>query len=305
MALKIKTEEEYQNLLAHIKDKRTGGPTPDGPSPLPGAGKRASRLALGANPGAAAGRTPENCANPPGAKRKGVKETPILASLRDCSIEVEASPTHMTIAFKGARLFTLNEIYAMLQYRSYIIFAYKKQWHALVLNALRLAGKNKPSFDGPCKVTLFRQGSKKVDRDSLMVMFKYIIDALKHEPKNKHVGLFSDDNPDIVYDDEKIQLLGEPIVGIRVEQIPVDSIKPDLTLADLFDRVPPSLAPPSASEAAPSGPRGKKTKTRQPPPMDPPAGSPPLDKPSGTQPGAVVDDPIDKKRVVKKNSNKE
>lgn len=260
MALKIKTEEDYQSLLAQIKGK---GQTPPTPCLVDGAcafsskktnTQKAKAIKTSTAAKAAKSEIHTGLENPVPVKRKGVKEMPILTSLRDCSIEIEVSPDHMTIAFKGARLFTLNEIYAMLQYRSYVVFAYKKQWHELVLNALRLAGKKKPSFLGPCKVTLFRQGSKKVDRDSLMVMFKYIIDALKHDPKKKHVGLFDDDNPDIVYDDEKIQTIGEPIIGIRIEQIALNAIKPDLTLADLFDRVPQSLiaAPTAASANSPS-----------------------------------------------------
>ena len=161
-----------------------------------------------------------------------------MTSLRECQIEVEASPTHVTLLFRGARLFTLNEIYALLQYRSYIIFAYKKQWHALVQNGLRLMGRSRPHFDGPCKLTLFRQGKKAVDRDSLMVMFKYIIDALKDEKNSRTLGIFPDDNPDIVYDDEKIQSIGEPMVGLRVELISPAPQVATRGAEHLFDRPP-------------------------------------------------------------------
>jgi hypothetical protein len=242
MALKIKSEEEYQGLLAKIKSKD---------KPILGMetlAKKASRRTKNPDSKTDEPRTiqqeegiNELMLAKVAKKRQGVKETPILTSLRECSLEVETSKNHISIAFKGARLFTLNEIYAMLQYRSYVIFAYKKQWHALVANALRLAGKNKPQFNGPCKVTLFRQGKRKVDRDSLMVMFKYIIDALKHDHKNNYVGIFDDDNPDIVYEDEKIQLIGDPIIGIRVEQIAPASLRPEGSLTDLFDRVPAAL----------------------------------------------------------------
>lgn len=169
-------------------------------------------------------------------KRQGVKEMPILQSLSQCSIRVEVSPTHVSLVFDGARLFTLNELFALLEYRKYVVFAYKKQWRELVARGLALAGDELPHFKTPCKVTLFRQGSKLVDRDSFSVMFKYIIDALKDEPKQSRRGIFPDDNPDIVFDDDKWQSLGDPIVGIRVDLIdPVPVIDRASRVNQLFN----------------------------------------------------------------------
>lgn len=164
-----------------------------------------------------------------------------MASLKQCSVEVECSATHATMLFKGARLFTLNEILAILQYRSYIVFSYKKHWQALVQQGMSLMGPGKPHFDAPCKITLFRQGKKAVDRDSLMVMFKYIIDALKDAAKTPNSGILTDDNPDIVYEDDKIQTIGEPLVGFRVQLIQPAPVKDARSVATLFNAPPKSI----------------------------------------------------------------
>jgi len=177
-------------------------------------------------------------------KREGVKETPILTSLRECQVRVEAGDNHVSILFEGARLFSLNELFALLQYRSYIIFGYKKLWQQLTKNALsKLSGQlgadqPLPHFEA-CKLTLYRQGRKKIDRDSIEVMFKFIIDALKDDSKKGRPGLFPDDNPDVVQAAEPQQSIGTPMVGIRIEglTLPPD---PDFKPNDLFDH--PELA---------------------------------------------------------------
>lgn len=258
--MKIKNEEGYQHLLAVLAAKRAGTPPPLAPGePAKPPPRRRAAPARGETVSLA------DLAEPPAEikKRQGVKETPILASLHDCAASVECSPTHATLLFDGARLFTLNEIYALLQYRSYIVFSYKKQWHALVRNALLAMGRSKPHFDGPCKVTLFRQGRKSVDRDSLMVMFKYIIDALKDEPKHGFLGLFPDDNPDIVYEDEKIQTLGPPMVGIRIDVILPAPSPSGKDGRSLFNRSAPEFSAPPPPP--PKQPKAAKPRAKTPP----------------------------------------
>ena len=207
MPVKITNETEYQKLLAEIAAKINGE---NPPSP-----KKSSRIQVQKKEASSVSISPE----PKVKKRKGVKESPIILSLQTCTTEVECSPTHVTILFKGARLFTLNETYAILQYRSYIIFQYKKIWQTLVAKALKKMGDKKPYFSKPCKVTYFRQGQKKVDRDGIPSMFKYIVDALKDDLKKEYHGIFPDDNPDIIYDDDKYQTIGDHIIGIRIDLI--------------------------------------------------------------------------------------
>lgn len=236
MAVKIKNEADYQQLLNNLASKKPAPELLGESGQLPQkAPKKQKKTDLVLN------KDDMEVISP--SKRLGVKETPIISSLRTCSIDAECSETHVTLAFKGARMFTLNEILAILQYRSYIIFSYKKQWQTLVHNGLRILGNKKPHFDGPCKITLFRQAKKKVDRDSLMVMFKYIIDALKDEPKTGLAGIFPDDNPDIVYSDEKIQRIDKnvPIIGIKIERIFPQPEATEKSVLDLFDAPPQSL----------------------------------------------------------------
>lgn len=270
MALKIRNEEEYQALLAQISSKTPVSAREQSSQKAPRAKPIRKNPVSPSRPTEAAAEVLEALVEevatgrPPPLKRRGVEETPILTSLRNCQIDVEVSDKHATILFTGARLFTLNEIYAVLQYRKYVVFAYKKQWHSMVQNALRLMGNRKPRFEGPCKVTLFRQGKRPVDRDSLMVMFKYIIDALKDDKKNRHVGVFPDDNPDIVFDDEKIQTVGEPMVGIRVDLICPPPQIGGKDARDLFQHPPACLGPTSVDNVqveTPTQAKNKKAKT--------------------------------------------
>lgn len=243
-------------------------------------------------------------------KRQGVKETPIMTAVRECSITVETGPRHIVIVFEGARLFTLNELLAILQFRKYIVFGYKKLWQELVLKALKQMGKDKPHFDGPCNVILFRQGAKMIDRDSFTVMFKYIIDALKDEPKKGLQGIFPDDNPDIVFSDEKRQAIGEPIIALRVElidpapQTELHTAEGLFSDPDLWRKRPPrAVAAPAAPipagvDGAPETPpakpkrRAKSSAASQPAPIEPaPAPEEPKAAPAAKAPRKKIAKP--------------
>ena len=186
---------------------------------------------------AAAPSQDSGAAQAPKKKRKGAKAEPILASLNRPKIAVEAGPRHFTVAFDGARLFSLNEIFSILEKRSFVIYDYKKRWKALTRYALNSL-ESKPFFPGPCKVTLFRQGEKLIDLDSLDVMFKYIIDALKNSPKEHWSGILPDDNPNIIKGYEKSQAIGSPVVALRIEQLDPEPETMPPTCSDLFDNRP-------------------------------------------------------------------
>lgn len=151
-------------------------------------------------------------------KRGGVNEKPILSSIENCKITVEHSANHISIYFDGLRLFSLNEMFALLQSRKFIVFKYKKMLHTLATQAIsQIPIKEIPFFDEPCHITLYRSGKKMIDRDNFESMFKALIDGLK-KGKNK-LGTISDDNPNILFSDTKIQSIGEPAIGIRIEKI--------------------------------------------------------------------------------------
>lgn len=176
-------------------------------------------------------------------KRRGVKETPIMDSVLNSKTIIEASPSHVSMAFHGARLFSLNELFAIQQYRKYIVFAYKRAWKDRVRAAINSLGANKPRLEGACKVTYFRQGSKRVDQDSLAVMFKYIVDAMKDDDQTAWTGIIVDDDPLVIRSDEKIQSKGEPIVGIRIELIFNAKPMENLSCNAIFDKANPMLEP--------------------------------------------------------------
>jgi hypothetical protein len=182
-----------------------------------------AQLGLQARPGrrpkAAKAADAASGAEPAGKKRRaGVKETPIFASLSECTARAEASDKHVTLLFEGARLFSLNEILSILDKRPQLVWRYKKMWRQLTRLAVARLGPEAPRFEA-CRLTLYRQGKKKIDRDSIDVMFKFIIDALKDEPKEGFVGLFPDDNPDVVQFMEPRQSVGPALVGLRVDRV--------------------------------------------------------------------------------------
>lgn len=143
-------------------------------------------------------------------KRQQVNEKPITESITNSVIQVKETKGKVYISFIGARILSLNEILAILQYRKHIIFPYKKLWHSKVNDALFIL-QSKQKFS-KCKITLFRQATKKIDNDSLPASFKYIIDALKN-------NIISEDDPETVLSIECYQAKGEHLIGIIIEQI--------------------------------------------------------------------------------------
>lgn len=148
-------------------------------------------------------------------KRQGVKVDPILNSIRAAKIKTASSEDFVAFRFEGARLLTVNEIFAILQYRKFQTFAYKKLWHQLIKKAVSEL-KDRPLFSEKTKLVLYRRGKKLVDLDAVPVMFKYAIDALRKE------GLIEDDNPNVITEVEVVQEKGEPCVWLRLEKQPED-----------------------------------------------------------------------------------
>lgn len=157
-------------------------------------------------------------------KRRGVSVSPIIKSLRSPFIYSKAEPgPTLSLWFDGARLLTINELFSILQYRKHETYAYKKAWRKLVENAIYALpkGQDKPYFDGPTRIWLYRRGAKLVDLDALPAMFKYAVDALRIH------GVIPDDNPEIIVEPRLLQEQGLPTVAMRLER--------------LYDWDPPSL----------------------------------------------------------------
>ncbi len=172
-------------------------------------------------------------------KNSGVKVSDINKINRNSFCESTASEDHLSLLFTGAKLLSVNQIFAILQYRKYEIFTYKKVWHELVRNKLdelyfelRMQGKSLPYFDSSVEITLFRQASRLVDEDAMSTMFKYIIDGLKKDIKNNPNGILAEDNPKIVHRIVCYSEKGEPIIGIKVKKI--EEMKQEFSAKDIL-----------------------------------------------------------------------
>lgn len=136
------------------------------------------------------------------------------------------SKDHVSILLEGAKLLSVNQIFAILQYRKYEIFKYKKVWHEIIKNSLDIQsyelnkkGENLPFFEDTVEITLFRQATRLVDEDAMSTMFKYIIDGLKRDPIKNPNGILAEDNPKIVHRIVCFSEKGEPLIGIKIKKL--------------------------------------------------------------------------------------
>lgn len=151
-------------------------------------------------------------------KQQGIDVKTIIQEINDCKVTCEYSEDHFSLLFDGARLLSVNQIFAILQYRKYEIFGYKKAWQKVIKDELSKL-KNLPYFTNSVELTLFRQSPRLVDEDALSVMFKFIIDALKTDKKKSFQGIIAEDNPKIVQKIKLEQEKGPNFVGIKIKDI--------------------------------------------------------------------------------------
>lgn len=155
------------------------------------------------------------------------------------SFSYSFSENHFSFVVFGARLLSVNQLFAILQYKKYEIFKYKKTWHIIVNKIVEQARKEAkdnslifPFFDEKVELTLFRQAPKLVDEDAMTTMYKFIIDGIKEDNKKNVIGLISEDNPKIVHKISCYSEKGDYAVGFKVEKI--KDKKRDLSLKDLL-----------------------------------------------------------------------
>ena len=161
------------------------------------------------------------------AKTKNQTISQIIKDNQSSKISSTFSDYHFSMVFEGAKLLTPNVIFSALQYHKYDIFSYKKSWHIIIsrelerLNALYLKGEGSslPFFKDSVQVTILRSAPTLVDEDAVVIMFKYIIDALKRD-KNNPYGVLADDNPKIIFKSESYNEKGAHYIGIRLEYVP-------------------------------------------------------------------------------------
>lgn len=159
-------------------------------------------------------------------KAQGIKTSEVNKLNKQSTVHFSSSDNHVSILFEGAKLLSVNQIFAILQYRKYEIFTYKKIWHELIKKVLdeqslllRSENKKLPFFNEAVEITLFRQASRLVDEDAMSTMFKYIIDGLKRDETDNPNGILAEDNPKIVHRIVCYSEKGEPFVGIKVKKI--------------------------------------------------------------------------------------
>lgn len=159
-------------------------------------------------------------------KNSNINVYEIIKSNKESIINTTISDTHFSMTFEGAKLLSINQIFAILQYRKYEMFNYKKSWHDIIKNVLdvnqlylKKQGQKLPFFEEAVELTVLRQAPRLVDEDALAVMFKYIIDALKRDKDKNPNGILAEDNPKIVHKIESYSEKGSHALGIKVKLI--------------------------------------------------------------------------------------
>lgn len=147
-------------------------------------------------------------------KRRAQESAPILQSLRHCLPKVKVEKGELPILsiwMDGARVFTINDIFQILQYRKYEIMNYKKAWKSLIHRSILLIPiQDRPHFKGPVRIELVRRGKKRLDDDATRIVFKHAIDALVKEK------ILLDDNPNVVVETKAWDYQGKIGLGIRL-----------------------------------------------------------------------------------------
>lgn len=119
---------------------------------------------------------------------------------KNCDISVIEKEDYCVLIFDGAKMLSLNQILALLQLpkKKFEAFTYKKLWHELTISAMNKLTK-KYNFDDGCDILVYRSAPRLVDNDSLAVMFKFIIDAVKKDKNDSTKPyILTEDDPQFV-----------------------------------------------------------------------------------------------------------
>lgn len=156
--------------------------------------------------------------------KKTSVDTEILNSLKSCIPVIKKIEHGVIIQMPGVRIYTLNQILAILQYKKFHMFSYKKECHNLMSRAFEKDKKIK--LNPPFKLSLYRRGKKKVDNDSLAAMFKFFIDGLKTDKKKSKLEnskkIIQDDNAEIIETYDLFQETGDPLLVLKIEEIKLE-----------------------------------------------------------------------------------
>lgn len=177
----------------------------------------------------------------PEKKRSSLNVTAIIKQNKESEVEISCGEDYFIIGFSGAKLLSINQIFALLQggKRKYQLFSYKKAWHEIMKQKLEdlyfeLKSKKQelPYFSDAVELTLFLQAPRLVDEDAAVVMFKYIIDALKFDKEENPHGILAEDNKKIIHNIVNYSLKGLPYVGLKIKRSTYKEI--EYSKEDLF-----------------------------------------------------------------------
>lgn len=159
----------------------------------------------------------------------------IISDIKCADLKSTYDDKNFALVFLNTRLLTSNQILALLQYkRKHEVFNYKKELHQKIQYFLSLQ-KGLPLFNCPIELTLYRQAPTFVDEDSVSLMFKYIIDALKAGHKKGYIGVLADDNRNIIKRIILKQQKGDYCVGIKIRDISLEYQEENFTLTDILN----------------------------------------------------------------------
>lgn len=160
----------------------------------------------------------------PSTKKKptGIDVKKAIARNEASIVSYSHSDNHLAVLFDGAGLLSVNQIFAILEFRKYEIFKYKKSWHWLVKKALDSIsaekGGNMIPFDGSVDLILYVRAPRLVDEDAMTTMFKYVIDGMKVDKEKNPNGILLDDNQNFVHKIECHSEKGSHAIGIRINR---------------------------------------------------------------------------------------
>ncbi len=133
--------------------------------------------------------------------KKLKRKKAVLDAIKNTTPEIVISEDKCLIWWENLRLYTLNEILALLQVQPYLIFSYKKMLSKKIKDAMLIgypqiaySNKKEPWFKFPVIIELFRSHKKLFDNDGFPAAFKYLTDSLKSDG----VNLIREDDPMIV-----------------------------------------------------------------------------------------------------------
>ncbi len=159
----------------------------------------------------------------------------IISDIKCADLKTSYDKNNFALVFLNTRLLTSNQILALLQYkRKHEVFNYKKELHQKIQYFLSLQ-KGLPLFNCPIELTLYRQAPTFVDEDSVSLMFKYIIDALKSGHKEGYIGVLADDNRNIIKRIILKQQKGDYCVGIKIRDISLEYQEENFTITDILN----------------------------------------------------------------------